>query len=69
MRWFVIIAGGVFVALAGCKRAQPSDVGEQARKDAGAQAMSMASERAYQANPTRVPPSAMGTPVRLAPQH
>jgi hypothetical protein len=68
MLWIVLIMGTV-LCLAGCRQATPADVGAQSQKDASARAISMASERAYQANPSVVPPSATGTPMRPAPQH
>lgn len=63
-------AGITLLCLGAYHRAEPSDVGEASRREAGADALSSAADRAYRANPTTVAPSAKGEAVRLdAPQY
>ncbi len=52
------LIGTVLLWSTSCHRAEPSDVGEQSRRFAGADALSAASDRAYRANPTKVAESA-----------
>lgn len=65
----IIMLGAALLSLGGCHRPQPSDVGAQSQKDASADAMTKASERAYRAQPESIPASATGLPVQVAPQH